>query len=51
MVMPSVEILDEAAFQQFDSKAFCREHGLNAEHQPDSYGRLDDRIVALDYGW
>jgi hypothetical protein len=51
IVMPRVEILDEEQFLQFDSKAFCREHGLNAEHKPDSYGRLGDRIVAVDYGW
>jgi hypothetical protein len=51
IVMPRAEILDDAAFARFDSQEFCLRHGINAEHKPDSYGRLGDRIVAVDYGW
>lgn len=53
LVMPRVEILCERDFAAFDPAAFCRRDGyeINAEHKPDSFGRLNGTIVAVDYGW
>ncbi|HEV7293114.1 MAG TPA: hypothetical protein VGN79_12415 [Devosia sp.] len=51
VVMPRVEIMNEVQFQQFDPGVFNTEYTLNVEHKPDSYGFLDGKIVAVDYGW
>jgi hypothetical protein len=51
IVMRRAEPLSDDEFASFDAYSFCREHGVRAECKPDSFGRLGDRIVALDYGW
>ena len=42
--------LTDAEWAGFDPVAHCREHGLSAEPKRDSFGVLDGRIVAVDYG-
>jgi len=53
IVMPRACILTEDEFLAFDAVEFCErgEYRINAEHKPDSFGRLGARIVAVDYGW
>jgi hypothetical protein len=51
IVMPRARTLTEEEFHSFDSAAFCAVHGIVAEHKPDSFGWLGDRVVAVDYGW
>lgn len=50
-VMPRCRILDEDEFRTFDSAAFCQVSGLRVERKPDSFGWLNGKIVAVDYGW
>jgi hypothetical protein len=40
-----------AEWEGFDAKAFCSRLGIKAEHKPCSFGWLNGRIVAVDYGW
>ncbi len=49
-VMRRARPLTDTEWTAFDPIAHCREHGLSAEPKRDSYGVLDDRIVAIDYG-
>lgn len=51
-VMPRAEVLTDDEFLAFDVKAFCYtdNYVVPAEHKADSFGRLDGRIVAIDYG-
>ena len=51
IVMPRVQIMSSGEFAAFDAAAFCKMHGISAEHKPDSFGRLCGEIVAVDYGW
>lgn len=51
VVMRRAIPLSEQEFAAFGAYEFCREHGISAEHKPDSFGKLNGRIVALDYGW
>ena len=51
IVMPRLRILDEAEFAAVDVAAFNLAHDLRAEPKPDSFGWLDGRVVAVDYGW
>lgn len=51
IVMRRAVPLDEREFASFHAYEFCREHGISAEQKPDSFGKLNGRIVALDYGW
>lgn len=51
VVMRRAEPLNEDEFASFPAYEFCREHGISAEYKPDSFGKLNGRIVALDYGW
>jgi hypothetical protein len=51
IVMRRAVPLSEQEFSRFPAYAFCREHGISAEQKPDSFGKLNGRIVALDYGW
>ena len=51
IVMPRAEILTELEFGCFDYHGFCRRTGVRAEAKPDSFGRLGDRVVCVDYGW
>lgn len=51
IVMPRAEALNPVEFAGFDYHGFCREHGVKAEPKPDSFGRLNGKIVAVDYGW
>jgi hypothetical protein len=51
IVMRRAVPLDEQEFAAFKAYEFCRLHGISAEQKPDSFGRLNGQIVALDYGW
>jgi len=52
VVMRRAEMLSDAEWQAFDPEAFCvgQERIIPAEFKKDSFGRLDGRIVAIDYG-
>ena len=52
LVMQRATVMTEAEFVNFDVKAFCeRKDGVvPAEHKASSFGWLDGRVVALDYG-
>lgn len=47
VVMPRLRILTEEEFYDLDPAALVG----RAEHKPDSWGWLDGRVVAVDYGW
>ncbi|CAA9548603.1 MAG: hypothetical protein AVDCRST_MAG23-2774 [uncultured Sphingosinicella sp.] len=51
IVMPRARILTEIEFAGFDYHGFCREHKVQAEPKPDSFGVVAGRVVAVDYGW
>jgi hypothetical protein len=51
IVMRRAEILSAREFERLDYHGFCRAHRLVAEAKPDSFGILDGRVVAVDYGW
>lgn len=52
LVMLRVEMLTDAEWATFDVRAFCErgDRTIPAEFKRDSFGRLDGRIVAIDYG-
>lgn len=55
VVMPRVQILTEAEFDEGEiggivDAANAAGRCVPAEFKPDSWGRLDGRIVAVDYG-
>jgi len=52
VVMRRAEMLSDAEWCCFDPKAFCEtdDYVIPAEFKRDSFGKLDGRIVAIDYG-
>jgi hypothetical protein len=52
VVMRRAEPLSDAEWEAFDAPAFCETTGylIPAEFKQDSFGMLDGRIVAVDYG-
>lgn len=53
VVMRRASPLDDATWATFDAAGFCtRPDGtmLAVEHKQDSFGLLDGRVVAVDYG-
>ena len=52
VVMPRAEMLSDAEWCAFDAKAFCEtgDYVIPAEFKQDSFGKVDGRIVAIDYG-
>ena len=52
VVMRRAQEMTDAEFLAFDAKAFCEggAHIVPAEHKSNSFGWLDGRIVAIDYG-
>lgn len=52
IVMPRVRTMTAEEFAAFDHVAFKgKPEIVRAEPKPDSFGWLDGRIVAVDYGW
>lgn len=47
IVMPRARILSDAEFAELDHAALPP----RPERKPDSFGWLDGRLVAVDYGW
>jgi hypothetical protein len=52
VVMPRVDLMTEEEFEKFDAEKFCDKpaYSIPVEHKPNSFGWLDGRIVAIDYG-
>lgn len=50
-VMPRAAELTEAEFARLNVSEFCDRNKIVVEYKRDSFGWLDDRIVAVDYGW
>jgi hypothetical protein len=52
LVMRRAEILTDQQCCEFDAEAFCvkPDYVIPAEFKRDSFGMLDGRIVAIDYG-
>lgn len=52
VVMPRCRVMTDAEFQAFDAKSFVDgpDYVVPAEAKSDSFGYLDGRIVAIDYG-
>jgi hypothetical protein len=52
VVMPCVRVMNEDEFTTFDAASFCgRLDGtVPAEMKSNSFGFLDGRVVAIDYG-
>lgn len=52
VVMRRARLLTDDEWRVFDPKAFCEteEYTVPAETKRDSFGVLDGRIVAIDYG-
>lgn len=52
LIMRRARIMTAEEFEQFDHEAFCArsDYTVPAERKADSFGYLDGRIVAVDYG-
>lgn len=52
LVMPRVAPLSNAEWSEFDVETFCNrpDYLLPVERKQDSFGKLNGRIVAIDYG-
>jgi len=52
IVMAKAKTLTEREFVEFDCNSFCELDNsmLPVEHKPDSFGWLNNQIVATDYG-
>lgn len=52
VVMQRAQPLTEEEWEDFDVEGFCNQEDylVPAEHKRDSFGKLDGRIVAVDYG-
>jgi hypothetical protein len=52
VVMRRAEPLTDREWAEFDARAFCEldDYVVPAEFKKDSFGKLDGRIVAVDYG-
>jgi hypothetical protein len=52
LVMRRVRVMTDDEFEQFDAKTFCENETriIPAEHKSNSFGWLDGRVVAIDYG-
>ena len=52
VVMRRAEMLSDAEWAAFNPEAFCEtdDYHVPAEFKQDSFGKLDGRIVAVDYG-
>ena len=52
VVMRRAKPLSDAEWEAFDAPAFCEtaDYLIPAEFKQDSFGMLDGRIVAVDYG-
>lgn len=50
IVMPRCEALSEEDFEGLPLEAY-RRAGLVVEAKPDSFGKLNGLVVAVDYGW
>jgi hypothetical protein len=52
VVMRRAEPLSDAEWSAFDAPAFCEkpDYMIPAEFKRDSFGMLDGRVVAIDYG-
>lgn len=52
-VMPRVRTFTEEEAKVFDFHAFCQrpDYVICAEYKADSFGYLNGKVVAVDYGW
>lgn len=50
-VMPRAAELTDKEFAALNVSEFCDSNKLIVEYKRDSFGWLDGRIVAVDYGW
>jgi hypothetical protein len=52
VVMPRARVMSDAEFASFDVTEFCEreDYVVPAEHKSNSFGFLENRIVAIDYG-
>lgn len=52
LVMRRAEPMTDAEWTKFDPERFCdrRDYRVPAEHKRDSFGKLNGRIVVVDYG-
>jgi hypothetical protein len=52
LVMLRARPLNDDEYNAFDAKAFCYRdnYTIPAEHKRDSFGIINDKIVAIDYG-
>lgn len=52
VVMPRVRMMTPGEFERFDADMFCErgDYVIPAEAKWDSFGYLNGRIVAIDYG-
>ena len=50
-VMPRADELTDQEFSALNVSLFCDRNGLVVEYKRDSFGMLDGKIVAVDYGW
>ena len=52
LVMPRAAPMSDAEWCDFEPEAFCEteSYTLPVEHKQDSFGLLDGRVVAVDYG-
>ena len=52
LVMRRAELLSDAEWCAFNAEVFCTtpDYIIPAEFKQDSFGKLDGRIVAIDYG-
>jgi hypothetical protein len=50
-VMPRTEELSDIEFSNLDVNDFCMHNKIVVEDKRDSFGKLNGKIVAIDYGW
>jgi hypothetical protein len=52
LVMRRARQMTREEFDSFDPQAFCEQsdYVVPAEHKPESFGWLNGRVVAIDYG-
>lgn len=52
VVMRRTQPLTDEDWEDFDTESFCNQedYRVPAEHKRNSFGKLDGRIVAIDYG-
>lgn len=50
VIMKRARVMTDSEFEGFDATEFIREKHLPVELKADSFGFLDGRVVAVDYG-